>query len=214
MLVKRIVIFTNPHATFEINIQFLFLGSRLYFFGSAERVDIQTTSVENGLSERDAGPGSVEVERSALYRNRSSADGFGSHVADQIFQERQEGIFLRIRPVELNHGELRIVRIVNAFVPKTAANFKDPLKAANQKPLQIELRSNAQVQVDIEGVVMGRERPSVGTTWDRLEHGCFHFHEVALFQKRTHGSNRFGTQNEPLAHFGIAHQIELPFPLA
>src|SRR5215204_1613221 len=50
-----------------------------------------------------------------------------------------------------------------------AAKLEDPLDTADTEPLEVELRSDAQVQGEVVGVDVGQERPGVGSTVDLLQ---------------------------------------------
>jgi hypothetical protein len=64
-----------------------------------------------------------------------------------------------------------------AFVAEVAVDLVDPLQAAHHQPLQVQLRRDAQVEIDIERVVVRDERPRRRAAVERLHHGRFHFDE-------------------------------------
>ena len=60
--------------------------------------------------------------------------------------------------VELEHGELGVVAGRQALVAEDPADLEDLLEAAHHQPLQVQLGRDAQVEVGVEGVVVGDER--------------------------------------------------------
>ena len=61
--------------------------------------------------------------------------------------------------VRLEHGEFRRVRGVDALVAERPADLVDPLDAADDAPLEVELGGDAQRHLQVERVEMGVERP-------------------------------------------------------
>ena len=60
----------------------------------------------------------------------------------------------RRRLVELEHRELRVVTRRQAFVAKGPADLEDPLDAADDASLQVQLGRDSEIHVGVEGVVM------------------------------------------------------------
>ena len=71
--------------------------------------------------------------------------------------------------VELQHGELRIVGPVHALVPEVVADLVDPLEAAHQEPLEVQLVGDPQVERHVQRIVVGDERPGRGAAVERLQ---------------------------------------------
>ncbi len=72
--------------------------------------------------------------------------------------------------VELEHRELGIVACRNPFVAEVAVDLEDLLEAAHDQLLQVELGRDAKVELRVERVVMGDERPRRGASRDRVHH--------------------------------------------
>ena len=72
-----------------------------------------------------------------------------------------------VRPVELEHRELGVVLRRDPFVAEVAVDLVDPLEAADHQPLQVQLGRDAQVEVDVERVVVRHERaaPRAARRW-------------------------------------------------
>src|SRR5947209_8927261 len=84
--------------------------------------------------------------------------------------------------VALHHSKLRVMAAVNALVAEVAPDLVDALKATNDESLEIELDSNAQVQIAIQSVMMRDERTSGGAAIQRLEYRRLDFDEVVFIK--------------------------------
>ena len=62
-----------------------------------------------------------------------------------------------VRDVQFQHGEFRVVRAVHALVPEVARELINTFKAAHDEPLEVQFVGNAQVQRDVERVVVGHK---------------------------------------------------------
>ena len=91
-----------------------------------------------------------------------------------------QALIIRVGLIELEHGELRIVLSRDPFVAEIAIDFVDPVQAADNQPLQIQLRRDAQIQIHIERVVMRDERARRRASIDRLHHRRFDFYKSTL----------------------------------
>ena len=103
----------------------------------------------------------------------------GEHLFGKIHQVTEVAVGL----VELQHREFRVVMRGDPLVAEDAAQLVDPREPADDEPLEVELERDPQVEIDVERVVVGRERPGQGSAGDRLQHRCFHFEIAALVQE-------------------------------
>ena len=116
--------------------------------------------------------------------------------------------------VELEHRELGIVVRGEALVAEVAIDLVDALEAAHHQPLQVQLRRDPQVQVDIQRVVVRDERPRRRAAIERLHHGRLDFDEAALLQLPPQGRDDLRARHEHFAHFGIGDQVEIALAVA
>ena len=102
----------------------------------------------------------------------------------QFGREIHQAAIIGVGLVELQHRELGIVMRGEALVAEVAIDLVDALQPAHHQPLQVQLRRDAQVEIDIERVVVRDERPRRRAAVERLHHGRFHLDEAARFQLR------------------------------
>ena len=89
-------------------------------------------------------------------RDLLGADRLPRRVGDQLFGHAHQRVIVGVGLVELHHRELGVVLRRNPLVPEVAVDLEHPLEAADREPLQVQLRRDAQVEIHVERVVMGR----------------------------------------------------------
>ena len=82
--------------------------------------------------------------------------------------------------VELHHREFGVVPRGDALVAEHAADLEDPLHAADDEPLQVQLERDAQVELHVEGVVVRGERPGVRAARLHVKHRGLHLDVAAV----------------------------------
>ena len=111
--------------------------------------------------------------------------------------------------IELHHGEFRVVLGGDALVAKVAVDFEDPVEAAHQETLEIQLRGDAQVQGHGQDVVIGFEGPGRGAPGDALHHGGFHFQKAPLVHKLPEQADDAGAGAEDVLDLGVDDQVHV-----
>ncbi len=120
----------------------------------------------------------TEVEHLALIFDLALAeDGVAQALTHPLDQVHQIGV-VRVRLIQLQHRELGIVSGRHTLVAEVAIDLVHALEAADHQTLQIKLRRDAQIQIDVERVVMRDERPRHRAARDRLHHRRLDFQEV------------------------------------
>lgn len=102
----------------------------------------------------------------------------------------------------------------NALIAQHAANLVDPLQAPHDQALEIELGGDAQVEVSIEGVVVGDEGPGERSAGDGLEHGGINLEEAALVQIAAQGADYLAAEKEDAPRLLIGYQIQVALAVA
>ena len=115
--------------------------------------------------------------------------------------------------IKLEHRELGIVPRRNPLIPEVAINLVHAVEPANREPLQIQLRRNPQIKIDVQRVVMRHKRPCDRASRDGLHHRRFDFNETASAEKIPHGLNQLRALQKNFAYLGIHEQIDIPLPI-
>ena len=145
-------------------------------------------------------------------------DGRPQHVArdvlEQLLDPRHRVLIVGVRLVPLEHRELGLVLVRDAFVTEVLADLVDPLQAADDEPLEIELGRDAQVEIGGELVRVRDERVREGAAVARLKHGRLDLDEAGVVQvlpdRRDDPRPRREVGPRLLAH----QQVEVALPVA
>ena len=95
--------------------------------------------------------------------------GGAGGVLDQLAAPVDPRPVVGVGLIGLQQGELRVVAEVHALVAECPAEFEDALHPADAEPLEVELRRDAQIEVQVVGVDVRLERPGVGAAVDLLQ---------------------------------------------
>jgi hypothetical protein len=115
--------------------------------------------------------------------------------------------------IGLEHRELGVVVAVDPFVAEVPSQFEDAVDAPDHHPLEVELERDPELHRDVERVVVGRERPRVRTTRDRLEDRALELDEATLVEHTADRLQHRGTREEHLARLLVGDQVEVPTAL-
>ena len=77
----------------------------------------------------------------------------------------------------------------DALVAEDAADLVDALEAADDEALEVELGGDAQVEVAVQGVVVGDEGPGGGAAGRRQEDRRLHLQEAAPVHEAADGGD-------------------------
>ena len=85
---------------------------------------------------------------------------------------------------------------------------------ADDQPLQVQFRRDAQIEVDVERVVMRDERLCRGAAGDRVQHRRLDFEIAALDQPAAHRRDDAAAPPQSLAALRVHDQVEIALPVA
>ena len=115
--------------------------------------------------------------------------------------------------VELQHGEFRIVLGGDTLVAEVAVDLKNPVEAAHDQALQVKFRGNAQIKIDVEGVVVGNKGPRHRSARQGLHHRRLNFQVALRLQKVADGAHQLAPALKDGADVFIHHQVQVPLPI-
>ena len=117
-----------------------------------------------------------------------------------------------MRLISLQQGELRVVGEVHTFIAKRPAEFEDALHSAHTQPFEIELRSDAQVQVEVIGVDVGPERSGVGAAVDLLQDRCLNLKKTLAEQRLPNRAQDVAPGLNKAPGYRVGGQIDVACP--
>ena len=87
---------------------------------------------------------------------------------------------------------------IDSFVAEISVDLVHAIQPANNQPLQIKFRRDAQIQVHVECVVVRYERTRRGATKDRMHHRRLHFEVASRVEKMPYFADDLRAANENL----------------
>jgi len=116
--------------------------------------------------------------------------------------------------VELAHGELGVVRHVDALVAEVAADLVDPVDAAHHQHLQVQLGRDPHEQVHVQVVVVGDEGLGGGAARDHVHERGLDLEEAQVVEERAQVLDDLGLGHELLLHLVVHHQVQVALSVA
>ena len=189
-------------------------GERLELFFARLVVDRLAECLGHKFVDAGAAPFGLEVDLSAVAAGDDrTADG-----PRRIDHERAGEIGHRVVGavclVDLEHHELGVVRVVDAFVAECLADLVNPVDAADEGALEVEFDRDAQQHVFVEGVDVGAERTRGSAAVGVLEDRRLDLDEVVTVESRPQGLQDFGLSPDVFAGFGTDDQVDITHPAA
>ena len=168
----------------------------------------------DGVGHGDAAPWFFEVDGVFTVLEDGGAEHLARNGAEEVFGEVHHGFVVAVGLIHFEKGEFRVVAGVDAFVAENAADFVHAFHAADDEALEMELKGDAHVEVDIEGVVVGDEWTRVGTAGDGVQHWGFDFEEGVAVEVAADGGDDFGAHDEGVLHVGIHDEVDVALAVA
>ncbi len=127
----------------------------------------------------------------------------------ELFGEVHQQLVVGVGPVELEHRELGVVPGGDALVPEVAVELEDPFEAADDESFEVQLGSDSQVEIEVEGVVVGLEGPRRCAPRDGLHHRRLDFHEARRPEMPADRRHDLRPHLEDLPHLRVGEQIQV-----
>ena len=102
---------------------------------------------------------------------------------------------------------------VHTLVAEDPADLIHPLQAAHNAHLQMQLRGDAQVHVQIQGVVVGDKGPGGRAAGSGIEHRGLHLDEALGIEPVADLRDDTAALDKGLPHFRIHDQVHKPLPV-
>mmetsp|Transcript_16483 Transcript_16483/g.34816 ORF Transcript_16483/g.34816 Transcript_16483/m.34816 type:complete len:265 (-) Transcript_16483:433-1227(-) len=136
------------------------------------------------------------------------------HLREHLLREVHQIVVVRVGPVELAGGELRIVRHVHAFIAEETADLIHPLETAHDKHLQVELGRDAHVQVAVELIVVSDERLGRRAASDHVHHRRLHLKEAAHVEEAPDEVDDLAARAEDVACAAVEDEVQIALAVA
>ena len=172
-------------------------------------VDIHPVDGRDRVGDFQPPPRRLQIDFALAVFHGGGAEHFPRALRHQIFDEVHHRVIVGVGLIQFDHREFGIVRGVDAFVAEIAVDFVHPVQPADQQPLQVRFRGNAEEQVEVEGVVVGGERLGRAAAVNRLEHRGFDFEELAPVEVAADEGDDAAAGDEALPALVVGGEVEV-----
>ena len=177
-------------------------------------VDVDPGVLLHQVGEGGPAPGRGEVEVAPAVGEPQTARHQHRHLRHQLLGELHEVGVVGVGLVELEHRELGVVAGGDALVAEHPSDLEDLLEPAHHQPLEVELGGDAQVEVEVEGVVVGDEGLGQGAAGDGVEHRRLHLDEAPVLQPAAEEADHPAAEQEGGSGLGGGEQVDVALAVA
>ena len=97
----------------------------------------------------------------------------------------------------------------DAFVAEISVELKNLIESTDKQTLEVKLRSDAQKEIDPEGVVVRFKRLGRSSTRNRLHHGCLDLDERTVFEEAANFTNDGDALFKNFQRLRVGDQVEV-----
>ena len=175
--------------------------------------------LQDGVDHGEALERLTEIDGQALFALFGVTDlGVAQDVlrqgAQHLFGEIHQIDVIGVGHIELEHGELGVMANGDAFVAEVAVDLVDTLETTDHQTLQIEFRSDTQVHVDVQRIVVGDEGTCGGATGMTLHHGVSTSMKRLSFRNLRNTGHHLVAGHEGLAGLFVGDQVQVTLAAA
>ncbi|KAG1258849.1 hypothetical protein G6F65_015447 [Rhizopus arrhizus] len=192
----------------DLDLQALAMAQQRLTIGAVGGGDLRVV-VAPGFVHAPAAERRAQVDLRAVPLHFGGAVDSAGDVTDHAFGQVHDLVVRGIGLVQLHHGEFRVVPGADAFVAEVAVDLVHALQATHGQALEVQLRRHAQVQVQVQRVVVGGERLGRCAAGDVMHHRRLDFQEVAVVEPRAHGADDLRALDEDRARFRGHDQVDV-----
>jgi len=131
-----------------------------------------------------------------------------------LLGEIHHPVVVLVGDINLHGGELWVVCPVHAFVTEVLGKLVHAFKTAYDEALQVELIGNAQVEGNVQGIVVGDEGAGGRSTGYGLKNGGLHFHVASFVEEVAHGAEHQGAFAENVFDLIVDNQVDVALTVA
>ena len=203
--------FSFAHRVVDFHFQFQTdLPDLLFAFS----VQVVTGFFLDGFEDGEAAVGSLEADGLSVDGAFGAAVHRDADAFQQFLGEIHHPVVVLVLHVQFHAGEFRIVVAVHSFVAEVLAHFVYTFETAHDETFQVELGGDAQVEVNVQRIVVCDERTGAGSARDGLQDGSLHFRISGLVKDGAQGPDHDGAFLERLLHARIDNQVNVTLAVA
>ncbi|MNI55258.1 hypothetical protein D3C73_1101960 [compost metagenome] len=128
-----------------LNRNAVFFCQTLCFFICHMHTKVNASHFFNSINHSDTAPAWRQIDFLSLVVDLLAAKNLLSDMGNHILSQLHNVLVVRIRFVQLNHGELRVMACGDTFITVNTANLIDFLQTADNQALQMKLNRNPHI---------------------------------------------------------------------
>ncbi len=165
--------------------------------------------LQHRVGHRPAAERRAQINRLIVPGQRRGGEHRLGDIADQVLGQVHDLVVGGIGLVQLQHREFRIVPGRDALIAEVAVDLVDTLQATDHQALEVQLGRHAQVQLQVQRVVVGHKGLGGGAAGDVMHHRRLHFEEAPRVEPLAHGADDLRTLDEDLARIRRDDQVDV-----
>ena len=177
-------------------------------------VEVVAAVFLDGIDHGDTGPRRRQVDFRALVGDFHRPQDVLRRLADQFFRNVHDRFHVAVSLVQLQRREFRIMFDIHAFVTEDTAQFIYPFHAADDQSLQVQFRGDAQIEFDVQGVVVCNKRPCRGAAGNSVQDRRLDFQKAIFVEDTTDALDDLRPFDKDIFHFGIDDEVHIALPIA
>ena len=138
----------------------------------------------------------------------------GGQLLEHPFGELHEFLIVGIGLIELKHGKFRVVLGTHSFITKISVDFINSFKPADNQTFQEKFRSDSEIHIERQSVVMGNKRSRDCASGYRMHHGCFYFKKPVFIHKFTNALDNTRAYLKCFLNVLVYDQIQVALSIA
>ena len=180
----------------------------------AHAADVDTGLLLDELAHGGAAERGLEVDVVAPDVDlRGTVESQGDAL-EHVLGEGHHPVVVLVGHIDFHGGELGVVGAVHALVAEVAAELIHTGEATDYQTLEVELVGNAEIEVDVQRVVVRDEGARGGTAGDALQHGGVHLEVALLVEVTAHLVHYLGTLHKGVADMGVDDEVDVALAVA
>ena len=133
---------------------------------------------------------------------------------EHLFDELHHPDVVLVSDVDLHHRELGVVRTVHPFVAEVLAELVHAVETSYDQAFEIQFVGDAQVERDVQCVVVRDERPGRRSAGNRLQDRRLHLEVAPLVEELAHRVDDLTPLEERILDLRIDDQVDVALAVA
>ena len=176
--------------------------------------DVVAGLLADGVGHRQAAERRLERDLPSVDRQLRGAVHGHRDPFEQLLGELHHPAVVLVGDVDLHAGELGVVRAVHALVAEVLAQLVDTVESADDQLFEVELRGDAQVEVDVERVVVRDEGTRRGSARNGLQDRRLDLDIALRVEELAHRRDDLRALDEGLLDLRVDDQVEIALAVA